>query len=107
MSPTREDAGIAVAKWDYRHRAIVAGLFHEKPHGGVAWEIFYPAGPFALLPITDLDGRHRSALVWTVAEADAAGVMAMGERAFLAEIETRMHGLFGKVELALRVFDRS
>ncbi len=100
MSPTREYAGIAVAKWDYRHRAIVAGLLHKKPHDGVAWEIFYPSGPFALLPLTDLDGRHRSALVWTVAERDAAGVMAMGERAFLAEVDARMHGLFGKIELA-------
>jgi len=38
-SPTREDAGIAVARWDYRHRAIIAGLAHGKPHGGVAWGI--------------------------------------------------------------------
>ncbi len=100
MSPTREEAGLALAKWDYRHRAIVTGLFHEQPHDGVAWEIFYPAGPFALLPLTDLDGRHRSALVWTVPERDAAGVLALSERAFLAEVETRMHGVFGAVALA-------
>ena len=49
-SPTREEAGIAVARWDYRHRAIVTVLTHARPHDGVAWEIFYPAGPFALLP---------------------------------------------------------
>ena len=53
-SPTREEAGIAVARWDYRHRAIIAGLTHEKPHGTVAWEIFSPAGPFALLPLLDV-----------------------------------------------------
>lgn len=98
QSPTREDAGIAIAKWDYRHRAIIAGLTHEKPHGGVAWEIFYPAGPFALLPLLDgADGRHRSALVWTVAERDAAGVLALSERAFLAEVQKRMHGIFGAI----------
>lgn len=99
-SPTREDAGIAVAKWDYRHRAIIAGLLHEKPHGNVAWEIFYPAGPFALLPLLDTaEGRHRSALVWTVAERDAAGVLALSERAFVHEVEKRMHSLFGAVAL--------
>ncbi|WP_423142992.1 UbiH/UbiF/VisC/COQ6 family ubiquinone biosynthesis hydroxylase [Parablastomonas sp. CN1-191] len=100
-SPSREDAGIAVAKWDYRHRAIVTGLTHAQPHGGVAWEIFYPAGPFALLPLTDLpDGRHRSALVWTVAEKDAAGVLALSDTAFLGEVARRMHGVFGDIALS-------
>lgn len=99
-SPTREEAGIAVARWDYRHRAIIVGLTHEKPHGGVAWEIFYPAGPFALLPLLDgPGGMHRSALVWTVAEKDAAGVMALSERAFIAEAEKRMHRVFGAIAL--------
>lgn len=100
QSPTREDAGISMARWDYRHRAIVTALGHDKPHEGVAWEIFYPAGPFALLPLLDTaDGKHRSALVWTVAERDAAGVLALGERAFLAEVQRRMQGLFGEIEL--------
>jgi len=99
-SPTREEAGIAVARWDYRHRAIIAGLTHEKPHGNVAWEIFYPAGPFALLPLIDDDqGRHRSALVWTVSERDAEGVLALGPRAFTAEVAKRMHNIFGAVQL--------
>lgn len=98
QSPTRDQAGIAIAKWDYKHRAIIAGLTHEKPHGNVAWEIFYPAGPFALLPLNDnADGTHRSSLVWTVSEADGAGVMKLGDRAFLAEVEKRMGGVLGKV----------
>ncbi len=101
ISPTREDARIAVAKWDYRHRAIITVLGHAKPHGNVAWEIFYPAGPFALLPLRDTaEGEHRSALVWTVAERDAAGVLALGERAFAAEVAKRMHGLLGAVSVA-------
>jgi 2-octaprenyl-6-methoxyphenol hydroxylase len=98
-SPTREESGIAVARWDYRHRAIVTALAHERPHENVAWEIFYPAGPFATLPLLDLpDGRHRSALVWTVAERDADGVLALSDRAFTAEVASRMEGLFGAVE---------
>lgn len=100
-SPTRDEAGLKLAHWDYRHRAIIAGLTHEKPHDGVAWEIFYPAGPFALLPLLDgEDGAHRSALVWTVAEKDAAGVLALSDRAFLAEVEKRMHGVLGTVSRA-------
>jgi len=99
-SPTREEAGLSVAKWDYRHRALICGLTHEKPHGNVAWEIFYPAGPFALLPMLDDDqGRHRTALVWTVAEKDAAAWLKLGERAFEHEARKRMGDVLGKIVL--------
>ena len=101
QSPTRQQAGLTVASWDYHHRAIVAGLFHEKPHGNVAWEIFYAAGPFALLPLLDsADGQHRSALVWTVAERDGKGVMAMSDTAFVGEVRKRMGDIFGAIEIA-------
>lgn len=99
-SPTREDAELKLASWDYSHRAIIAGLCHSKPHDGVAWEIFYPAGPFALLPMLDgPGGDHRSALVWTVDEKDAAGVLKLSDRAFLAEVEKRMGDLLGAISL--------
>jgi 2-octaprenyl-6-methoxyphenol hydroxylase len=99
-SPTRAEAGITVAKWDYRHRAIIVGLTHEKPHENIAWEIFYPAGPFALLPLLDsAEGKHRSALVWTVNERDAEGFIALSDRAFLHEAEKRMHGILGAISL--------
>jgi 2-octaprenyl-6-methoxyphenol hydroxylase len=55
---------------------------------------------FALLPLLDEHGKHRSALVWTVAEKDAAAVLAMPEAMFLNEVASRMHGIFGKIELA-------
>ncbi len=103
QSPTRDEAGLKMAKWDYSHRAMIVGLTHEKPHNNVAWEIFYPAGPFALLPMKDAaDVTHRSALVWTVAEKDGDAVMKLSDRAFLAEVEKKMDGLFGKIELNSR-----
>ena len=99
QSPTREDAGFKLAQWDYHHRAMVTALYHEKPHDNVAWEIFYPAGPFALLPLLDENGRHRSALVWTVAEEDAKAWTGLSDRAFLAEVQKRVGPIFGTVEL--------
>ncbi len=97
-SPTRESAGITIAKWDYKHRAVIAGLTHSKPHDNVAWEIFFPAGPFALLPMNDdADGTHRSSLVWTVSEEDGKAVTKLGDRAFLAEVQKRMGDILGEV----------
>ncbi len=100
QSPTRDEAGFSLAKWDYKHRAQVTALYHEKPHEGVAWEVFYPAGPLALLPLLDDAGRHRSALVWTVAEKDAAGWTGLSDRAFVAEVHARVGSILGQIQLA-------
>lgn len=96
-SPTRDAAGIRIANWKYDHAAIISAFDHSIDHGNVAHEIFYPAGPFALLP---LKPGTRSALVWTVKAADAPGVMALSERAFLAEVSKRTGGLLGEISLA-------
>ncbi|MBB3348109.1 UbiH/UbiF/VisC/COQ6 family ubiquinone biosynthesis hydroxylase [Sphingomonas sp. BK069] len=95
QSPTREAAGIAVARWQYNHAAIVGAFHHERSHENVAYEIFYPAGPFALLPLPDDEVGHRSAIVWTVAADQAAGMLKLGDRGFLAEAEQRMGGFLG------------
>ena len=106
-SPTREAAGIRVARWKYDHAAIVSTLRHEVPHDQVAHEIFYPAGPFALLPMNDdgakESGGHRSAIIWSVAAADAPGLLSLSDADFAAEAEAAMGGFLGRIDmLALR-----
>ncbi|OYY71955.1 UbiH/UbiF/VisC/COQ6 family ubiquinone biosynthesis hydroxylase [Sphingomonas sp. 28-63-12] len=94
-SPTRAAAGIKVAHWQYHHNAIITAFDHARAHNNCAFEIFYPAGPFAILPLLPVDGRNRSALVWTVSERDAPGMLKLGDRGFLAEAEKRMGGFLG------------
>ena len=98
-SPSREAAGIRIARWQYDHAAIVSVLGHERPHEHIAWEIFYPAGPFALLPMTDDEQGHRSAIVWSVPRDDAAGFLALSDADFAAEAEAAMGGFLGKTAL--------
>ena len=98
-SPMREAAGIRCARWKYDHSAIVSTLRHERPHDQVAYEIFYPNGPFALLPMTDDGGGHRSAIVWSVKAEDAAGFMSLSDGDFAAEAEAAMGGFLGRIEL--------
>lgn len=99
-SAYRREAGIRMARWQYDATALVTMLAHEKPHQNVASELFYSDGPFAQLPMRDLpDGRHRSALVWTVRTRDAAGVKALSDRAFAHEAEKRMGHFLGALEV--------
>jgi 2-octaprenyl-6-methoxyphenol hydroxylase len=97
-SPTRDAANIPVARWDYHHVAMVGMFDHpEVDHRNTAHELFYPAGPFALLP---MKGGHRSALVWTVSDRDAPAMLSLSERAFVAEAEKRLDGMLGPVTMA-------
>ena len=98
-SATREAAGIRVARWRYDHQAIVSVLRHERPHEHVAYEIFYPTGPFALLPMNDDESGHRSAIVWSVPEEDATGWLALNDEEFAAEAEAAMGGFLGEIAL--------
>jgi 2-octaprenyl-6-methoxyphenol hydroxylase len=98
-SATREAAGINIARWKYDHQAIVSVLRHEREHDHVAYEIFYPGGPFALLPMNDDALGHRSAIVWSVAQNDAAGWLSLGDDDFAAEAEAAMGGFLGKIEM--------
>jgi 2-octaprenyl-6-methoxyphenol hydroxylase len=96
-SPTREAANIPLARWSYAHHAIVVTVAHEFHHENVAYEIFYPSGPFAILPM--LPGT-RSAVVWSVPAEDAPAFADLPERAIAAEIEKRMGGFLGRIEIA-------
>jgi 2-octaprenyl-6-methoxyphenol hydroxylase len=99
-SPSREAAGIRIAHWRYDHSAIVSVLRHERPHENVAYEIFYPAGPFALLPMMDDEHGHRSAIVWSVRKDDASGFLSFGDEDFAAEAKAAMGGFIGEISLA-------
>ena len=99
-SPTRDAAGIRMAHWRYNHHAIVSTLRHELTHENVAYEIFFPTGPFALLPMTDDDLGHRSAIVWSVPSEDAAGWLSLSDEDFAAEAEVAMGRFLGRVRMA-------
>ena len=84
-SRLRDLARIKTVGWDYGQAGLVAAVEHEKPHHGVAVERFFPAGPFAILPLMG----NRSSLVWTEARADAQHLAAAPEAEFRAALEAR------------------
>ena len=99
-SPMREAAGITLARWKYNHTAIVSTLRHERPHDNIAYEIFFSTGPFALLPMTDDEQGHRSAIVWSVPNADAPGWLSLSDEQFASEAQAAMGGFLGRIALA-------
>jgi 2-octaprenyl-6-methoxyphenol hydroxylase len=94
-SSLRERAGIATVGWTYGQSAIVTTVAHERDHYGRADEHFLPAGPFAILPLTD----KRSSIVWTEESAEAERIMALSDDLFHAELERRFGLRLGEIHV--------
>lgn len=95
MSRLRQEAGIDTIQWRYPQDGIVCTIAHELPHDGIAHERFLPAGPFAILPLT----QNRASLVWTERSDLAPGFMELPEDAFVAEIQQRVGGFLGDLKV--------
>lgn len=98
VSPTRDLAGITLSQWSYRQRGIVTAVTLEKSHQNTAFEIFYPDGPLAVLPLNDDDdGRPMASIVWTVPEGKADAWMSLSDRAFGAALTRASGGFLGEM----------
>ncbi|HWW49172.1 MAG TPA: ubiquinone biosynthesis hydroxylase [Xanthobacteraceae bacterium] len=92
-SRLRERAGIRTHGWEYGQSGIVFNVSHERDHEGRAIEHFFPAGPFAILPLTG----KRSSLVWTETRREAARIVALPADEFQIELENRFGLALGEV----------
>jgi 2-octaprenyl-6-methoxyphenol hydroxylase len=97
-SRVREWAGINQTQWRYSQAAIVTTVTHDQPHDGIAEERFLPAGPFAILPMTDDEqSRHRSSIVWTEREDLVPAYLGLSDADFNAELGARFGDHLGMV----------
>jgi 2-octaprenyl-6-methoxyphenol hydroxylase len=94
-SPLREAHGIKTIGWSYAQTGIVATIAHERAHGGTAYELFFPSGPFAILPMTG----NRSSIVWSERAALAPAFLALDEAAFVGEVGQRFGDQWGALKL--------
>ena len=94
-SGTARRAGIRRVGWRYGQTALVCAISHGRPHHGVAQQLFLPGGPLAVLPLTG----NRSSIVWSEADAVAAGIAALDDTGYLAALKLRLGDGFGEIGL--------
>ena len=84
-SQVRTAAGIGADVVDYDQVAVVATVGADRAHGGNAYERFTPAGPLAVLP------RHDGglAVIWACRPQRAQALLALGEDAYLAQLQSQ------------------
>jgi len=96
QSGTASRAGIRRTGWDYAQTALVCAIAHEKPHGGVAHQLFMPAGPLAILPLSG----NRSSIVWSERREIAQEINDLPEEDYLTVLRPRFGDFLGKISLA-------
>jgi 2-octaprenyl-3-methyl-6-methoxy-1,4-benzoquinol hydroxylase/2-octaprenylphenol hydroxylase len=92
-SPLREQVGIITSDHDYGQRAVVAHVMTERPHESTAWQRFLPGATIAFLPLDD----GRCSIVWSVPEAHAARLLALGDEAFCGELGAAFDFRLGRI----------
>ena len=99
-SPTRKEAGIRNSQISYQQKGLVFSVYHEKPHQGIAWEVFYPSGPLAFLPLQDCPLRrcHRSGVVWTL-PVEEGDFWLSQENSIMAKKLGKLFGFLGDLEI--------
>lgn len=92
-SPLSRQLGIHQHQWGYDQSALVFNVTHAGAHHGVAHELFFPAGPFAILPLPG----DASSIVWTETTARAPLLLRLPKAAFLEAIRDRIGDLLGEL----------
>lgn len=93
-SPVRQAAGIGTQKLDLAQTGIVATVTTEKPHEHIARQRFLSTGPLALLPLGE---PHTCSIVWSAQTARADQLLAAGDAAFVAELQSAFGDSLGRI----------
>lgn len=94
----RQQTSIRVTPWAYDQQAITCTITHEHPHNNIAYEWFFPGGPFAVLPQVSGDPQvHKSSIVWSDTPERITALMALDEVSFCQAIQGRMAAVLGTV----------
>lgn len=89
--------GISRRVKEYAAHALVANIATAKQHNGQAFERFTPEGPMALLPLSDLNNQHRSALVWTDSSARISELLQSSKLDFCAALQAHFGYRLGRI----------
>jgi 2-octaprenyl-6-methoxyphenol hydroxylase len=103
-SALRQSLGVEVLEQDYAQHALIANIGHALDHKGCAFERFTPQGPLAMLPmLAGAAAEQRSALVWSLSQAEAETFLHCPQQEFLATLQQRFGYRLGRL---LRVGER-
>ena len=94
-SQVRQQAGIQTHGWPYWQSCVVATITPEKHHNHIAYEKFWPSGPFAILPAAADECR----IVWTAPHKEAQALIELDDDQFIEQLQHRYGDQMGQLSL--------
>ncbi|OZI41935.1 UbiH/UbiF family hydroxylase [Bordetella genomosp. 4] len=102
-SPLRTAAGMPHTSVPYNDTGLVVHLNAERPHLGTAFQWFRDDGVLALLPLPDTADGPQVSMVWSMHDAQAETLLALGPDAQAAQLEQMLlhatHGRLGRLQV--------
>lgn len=95
-SSIRERAKLPLTFWDYQQTGTVAVIATEKPHQGIARQVFLPTGPIAWLPLHD---PHLVSLVWSADLPLAQQLQQLDDTRFIQRLQAASDSCLGQLSL--------
>ena len=99
-SASRAALGVHFERHDYGHSGVAARLTSSRKHQGTAWQWFRSPDVLALLPFDAPEPEHSFALVWSLPEARAKELLALGDAGFEQQLMFATSGEAGELKLA-------
>ncbi|PZD74174.1 2-octaprenyl-6-methoxyphenol hydroxylase [Acaryochloris thomasi RCC1774] len=94
-SQVRQQAGIKTHGWPYWQSCVVATIAPEKHHDNIAYEKFWPSGPFAILP----SAKDECRVVWTAPHKEAQALLDLNDDQFIDQLHHRYGNQMGQLSL--------
>lgn len=106
-SPLRTAAGMPHTSVPYNDTGLVVHLNAERPHLGTAFQWFRDDGVLALLPLPDTADGPQVSMVWSMHDAQAETLLALGPDAQAAQLEQMLlhatHGRLGRLQVCSKL----
>ncbi len=94
-SSVRDALGIGTEDHDYGKSVFAANVKLDRPHEGIARQLFMPEGPFATLPMPD----NKANLAWYMKRGAAEALADMPVEDIEAELNTRFEDFAGHMTI--------
>jgi 2-octaprenyl-6-methoxyphenol hydroxylase len=101
-SNIRNQCNIGVKTWRYGQKALAFSVTHPTKHNNVSTEIHRTGGPFTLVPLPNLEGQPRSAVVWMEKGPQINDLFNLDVPDFEAALLDRSANMFGPMTLVGR-----
>jgi len=99
----RKLANIGFYKKDYKQKAFIFNIKHEKKHNNIAVENFLEQGPLAALPIIKNNNKYFSSIVWSCNKPYYNKILGTQKKEMNKLLNDYLPNFYGKINIISKI----